>query len=113
MCNETPESVEINTDFMIGLILAISSSIFIGSSFILKKRGLLNIARNSNTRAGQGGYAYLKEWLWWAGLITSKLHFLISRYVNMRCIYYAYVNTSYLIKSLCGRVNNITSQPII
>jgi drug/metabolite transporter (DMT)-like permease len=70
MCNETPESVEINTDFMIGLILAISSSIFIGSSFILKKRGLLNIARNSNTRAGQGGYAYLKEWLWWAGLIT-------------------------------------------
>lgn len=21
---------------------------------------------------GQGGYAYLKEWLWWAGLISSK-----------------------------------------
>lgn len=22
--------------------------------------------------SGQGGYAYLKEWLWWAGLISSK-----------------------------------------
>lgn len=22
--------------------------------------------------AGQGGHAYLKEWLWWAGLISSK-----------------------------------------
>lgn len=21
--------------------------------------------------SGQGGYAYLKEWLWWAGLISS------------------------------------------
>lgn len=22
---------------------------------------------------GQGGYSYLKEWLWWAGLISSKV----------------------------------------
>ena len=21
---------------------------------------------------GQGGHAYLKEWLWWAGLLSSK-----------------------------------------
>lgn len=24
---------------------------------------------------GQGGHAYLKEWLWWAGLLSSKLCF--------------------------------------
>ncbi|XP_035388176.1 magnesium transporter NIPA2 [Electrophorus electricus] len=56
--------------FYIGLSLAISSSIFIGGSFILKKKGLLRLASNGSMRAGQGGYAYLKEWLWWAGLIS-------------------------------------------
>lgn len=156
-------------DFYIGLGLAISSSIFIGGSFILKKKGLLRLAKKGSTRAGtdplkkhlrrvhvrissspaqvrpvgtalrhhrlvcswvqgvclrkssfhaqliinhnialdlwlfpnqncvclhagviemtgfecnkmlvflfsgQGGHAYLKEWLWWAGLLSSKL----------------------------------------
>ncbi|XP_031430395.1 magnesium transporter NIPA2 isoform X2 [Clupea harengus] len=57
-------------DFYIGLVLAISSSIFIGGSFILKKKGLLRLARKGSMRAGQGGHAYLKEWLWWAGLLS-------------------------------------------
>ena len=59
-----------NRDFYIGLALAISSSAFIGTSFIVKKKGLLRVSRTSSSRAGSGGYAYLKEWLWWAGLIT-------------------------------------------
>ncbi|XP_054647466.1 magnesium transporter NIPA2 [Dunckerocampus dactyliophorus] len=57
-------------DFYIGLSLAVSSSVFIGASFILKKKGLLRLASKGSTRAGQGGYAYLKEGLWWAGLIS-------------------------------------------
>uniref|UniRef100_UPI00398F3845 magnesium transporter NIPA2 n=1 Tax=Pristiophorus japonicus TaxID=55135 RepID=UPI00398F3845 len=57
-------------NFYLGLILAISSSIFIGGSFILKKKGLLRLASKGVMRAGQGGHAYLKEWLWWAGLLT-------------------------------------------
>ncbi|XP_033937461.1 magnesium transporter NIPA2 isoform X1 [Pseudochaenichthys georgianus] len=57
-------------DFYIGLGLAVSSSIFIGGSFILKKKGLLRLARKGSMRAGQGGHAYLKEWLWWAGLLS-------------------------------------------
>ncbi|XP_053162482.1 magnesium transporter NIPA2 isoform X3 [Hemicordylus capensis] len=57
-------------DFYIGLALAMSSSLFIGGSFILKKKGLLRLARNGSMRAGQGGHAYLKEWLWWAGLLS-------------------------------------------
>ncbi len=60
-------------DFYIGLSLAISSSIFIGSSFIIKKKGLLKVSRASASRAGKGGYAYLKEWLWWVGLITMAV----------------------------------------
>jgi len=59
-----------NTDFYTGLGLAISSSVFIGTSFIIKKKGLRKATSNSGTRAGQGSYAYLKEWLWWSGMIT-------------------------------------------
>ncbi|XP_054845986.1 magnesium transporter NIPA3 [Eublepharis macularius] len=57
----------------LGAALAISSSIFIGSSFILKKKGLLRLAEKGTLRAGQGGYLYLKEWLWWAGLLSMGI----------------------------------------
>eukprot|EP00911_Craspedida_sp_UC1_P002904 UC1_evm1s2121 len=56
-------------DNQVGLALAISSSIFIGSSFIVKKKGLIR-ARGSGQGAGEGGYAYLRESLWWIGLLT-------------------------------------------
>lgn len=62
-------AVLMTRDFYIGLILAISSSIFIGSSFIVKKKGLMKLS----VRAGNGGYGYLKEWLWWAGLILMGI----------------------------------------
>ncbi|KAJ8767086.1 hypothetical protein K2173_012677 [Erythroxylum novogranatense] len=52
-----------------GLILAMASSAFIGSSFILKKKGLKRAAA-AGTRAGVGGYTYLLEPLWWAGMVT-------------------------------------------
>lgn len=55
-----------------GLGLAISSSFFIGSSFIIKKRALIHLNRSGSLRASAGGFGYLKQWLWWAGLITSK-----------------------------------------
>lgn len=42
-------------DFYIGLGLAMSSSIFIGGSFILKKKGLLRLARKGSMRAGRSG----------------------------------------------------------
>ena len=31
---------------------------------------------------GQGGHAYLKEWLWWAGMLTSKGKILIVVFVE-------------------------------
>jgi magnesium transporter len=52
-----------------GLLLAISSSIFIGTSFIVKKKGLRR-AGVSGIRAGSGGYSYLREPLWWIGMLT-------------------------------------------
>ncbi|KAM3238363.1 putative magnesium transporter NIPA4 [Capsicum chacoense] len=60
---------QISSDNVKGLCLALSSSLFIGSSFIIKKKGLQK-AGASGLRAGAGGYSYLVEPLWWAGMIT-------------------------------------------
>ncbi|XXG40297.1 hypothetical protein AAC387_Pa01g1054 [Persea americana] len=57
------------SDNMRGFILAVLSSAFIGASFILKKKGLKR-AGAAGTRAGVGGYNYLLEPLWWAGMVT-------------------------------------------
>uniref|UniRef100_A0A8D0KRK8 NIPA4 protein n=1 Tax=Strix occidentalis caurina TaxID=311401 RepID=A0A8D0KRK8_STROC len=64
--------LEANYGFYIGLGLAVFSSFLIGSSVILKKKGLLRLVEKGGTRAGDGGHGYLKDWLWWAGLLTSK-----------------------------------------
>ncbi|XP_024979240.1 probable magnesium transporter NIPA4 [Cynara cardunculus var. scolymus] len=58
-----------SADNIKGLVLALSSSLFIGSSFIIKKKGLKK-AGASGIRAGSGGYSYLYEPLWWVGMIT-------------------------------------------
>ncbi|XVF00098.1 hypothetical protein REPUB_Repub03eG0256300 [Reevesia pubescens] len=52
-----------------GFILAMVSSAFIGSSFIIKKKGLRKAGING-PRASSGGYGYLLEPLWWIGMLT-------------------------------------------
>uniref|UniRef100_A0ACD5ZAM3 Uncharacterized protein n=1 Tax=Avena sativa TaxID=4498 RepID=A0ACD5ZAM3_AVESA len=60
-----------SADNVKGLVLALSSSLFIGASFIIKKKGLKKAASSSSgVRAGVGGYSYLYEPLWWVGMIT-------------------------------------------
>ncbi|KAH0733883.1 probable magnesium transporter NIPA2 [Solanum tuberosum] len=58
------------SDNVHGVILAISSSIFIGASFIIKKKGLKKASSTGGTRAGSGGHSYLLEPMWWAGMLT-------------------------------------------
>ncbi|KAG6793259.1 hypothetical protein POTOM_002457 [Populus tomentosa] len=55
----------ISPDNVHGLVLAVSSSVFIGSSFIVKKKGA-------------GGHSYLYEPWWWAGMIVKLLCFPIA-----------------------------------
>ncbi|XP_008113003.1 magnesium transporter NIPA4 [Anolis carolinensis] len=62
--------IEDKYGFYIGLALAILSSFLIGSSIILKKKGLCRLVETGGTRAGDGGHGYLRDWLWWAGLLT-------------------------------------------
>lgn len=60
-------------EFYVGLLLAISSSFFIGASFIIKKKGLIRLARIGKQRAGAGGFGYLRDVVWWFGLISMGL----------------------------------------
>jgi len=53
---------------VVGIILAITSGVLIGSSFVFKKKGLLR----SQASAGEG-VAYLKSPLWWLGMIMMIL----------------------------------------
>lgn len=55
-----------------GMGLALFSGLLIGSSFIIKKKGL-QVAALSGVRAGDGGYSYLREPLWWSGMLTMIL----------------------------------------
>lgn len=65
-------------EFYIGLMLAVSSSIFIGGSFIIKKKGLLRLSKKGSLRASAGGFGYLKDYVWWAGLISSERILFLS-----------------------------------
>ncbi|XP_025723313.2 magnesium transporter NIPA4 [Callorhinus ursinus] len=59
-----------NYSFYTGLGLAFLSSFLIGSSVILKKKGLQRLVASGATRAVDGGYGYLKDAMWWAGFLT-------------------------------------------
>ncbi|PKX98613.1 DUF803 domain membrane protein [Aspergillus novofumigatus IBT 16806] len=52
----------------VGIALAVSSGVFIGTSFVLKKTGLLKANVKYNEEAGEG-YGYLKNFWWWSGMI--------------------------------------------
>jgi hypothetical protein len=52
---------------IVGIILAISSGLFIGVSFVLKKHGLLKANDKYHEAAGEG-YGYLKNVWWWSGM---------------------------------------------
>lgn len=62
--------------FWIGVALSVSSSIFIGASFIIKKRALLRLSKGGQ-RANQGGHGYLKDCLWWTGFLSSMALFYL------------------------------------
>ncbi|KAF8067807.1 magnesium transporter NIPA-domain-containing protein [Lyophyllum atratum] len=60
-------------DKYIGLVLAISGSVLIGTSFIITKKGLNDAAKRNAAYGAQSatdGLAYLKNPIWWTGLST-------------------------------------------
>ncbi|ORX93480.1 DUF803-domain-containing protein [Basidiobolus meristosporus CBS 931.73] len=59
-------------DKYVGLCLAASSSLLIGVSFILTKKGLIDSSSRQGTASGDT-YSYLTNYTWWAGMVTMVL----------------------------------------
>ncbi|XP_023256598.1 magnesium transporter NIPA4-like [Seriola lalandi dorsalis] len=81
--NNSTHMTDANSSYnlWLGLTLALLSAFLIGGSVILKKKALLRLADTGHTRAGDGGHGYLKDWLWWGGLLTSKNLAVLSSYL--------------------------------
>ncbi|CCM01192.1 uncharacterized protein FIBRA_03240 [Fibroporia radiculosa] len=60
-------------DKYIGLALAVSSSLAIGTSFIITKKGLNDAAARSTYASASENYSYFKSPIWWAGISTLVL----------------------------------------
>lgn len=73
-------------DFYIGLSLAISSSIFIGGSFILKKKGLLRLARKGSMRAGKNLFCLSQLCQYYCGTYWTYCITLFAKYRQHRGI---------------------------
>ncbi|KAK6351333.1 hypothetical protein TWF718_004497 [Orbilia javanica] len=52
----------------VGVALAVASGVFIGVSYVLKKKGLLQANLKDGAKPGEG-VGYLKNAWWWAGMI--------------------------------------------
>ena len=62
----------------VGILLAALSSLLIGSSFILTKKGLMQ------TSGGSGdAKQYMQSPLWWAGLATSHSSLFSAPYLSV------------------------------
>ncbi|KAJ3044889.1 hypothetical protein HDV00_000171 [Rhizophlyctis rosea] len=59
-------------DKYVGLLLALSSSVLIGTSFIVTKMGLMDCTKTQGAGAAGEHYNYLHNYKWWAGMITSE-----------------------------------------
>ncbi|CAG8461090.1 6433_t:CDS:2 [Diversispora eburnea] len=80
----------------IGIILALSSGFFIGSSFVFKKKGLLQ----AGGIAGKG-HAYLANSLWWMGMILMI--------IGEICNFVAYAFTQAILVTPLGALSVVIS----
>ncbi|CEP10465.1 hypothetical protein [Parasitella parasitica] len=84
----------------IGVSLAVASGIFIGSSFVFKKKGLLQSIEKSGGVAGEG-YTYLKSAMWWTGMILMI--------VGELCNFIAYAFTQAILVTPLGALSVVIS----
>ncbi len=89
-----PGVMDPDLQYLVGLVLAICSSVFIGASFIVKKKSLIRLSAKAGAneggeinaepdstgerkrkvlRASDGGLGYLSDWVWWMGLVCMAV----------------------------------------
>ncbi|KAG1052902.1 hypothetical protein G6F46_001856 [Rhizopus delemar] len=104
--NSTIDPLGLSTDThgslykVIGVTLAIASGIFIGSSFVFKKKGLLQSTEKTGGIAGEG-YSYLKSTMWWSGMILMV--------VGEACNFVAYAFTQAILVTPLGALSVVIS----
>jgi hypothetical protein len=71
-------------------IIVLIKFVISGSSFIVKKKALIRLSRMGGTRAGSGGFGYLREWIWWAGFFSSKnpVYLIVVKILPINAIIY-------------------------
>ncbi|KAL7424519.1 hypothetical protein Q5752_000203 [Cryptotrichosporon argae] len=85
---------------VVGICLAIGSGFFIGSSFVIKKKGLLSASKKHGNAAGEG-HGYLKSPLWWIGMITMI--------VGEICNFVAYAFTEAILVTPMGAMSVVVA----
>ena len=61
------QDVDLHDPKVVGLLLALSSSAFIGASFVVTRMALQRSSARGVTAPRDGGYGYMREPLWWCG----------------------------------------------
>lgn len=85
---------------VVGVVLAITSGLFIGVSFVVKKIGLLQANKKYNQQAGEG-YGYLRNWVWWTGMTLMIL--------GEGCNFGAYLFVDAIIVTCLGALSVVTT----
>ncbi|WVQ75659.1 hypothetical protein IAR50_005288 [Cryptococcus sp. DSM 104548] len=85
---------------VVGICLAVGSGLLIGTSFVIKKKGLLNSTKKYGNQAGEG-HAYLKSWMWWLGMITMI--------VGEICNFVAYAFTEAILVTPMGALSVVVA----
>lgn len=66
-------SLDAQHDKYVGLMLAVSSSLMIGISFVITKKGLIDsTVRHGGHGSASDQYLFLKNPIWLLGMLTSK-----------------------------------------
>ncbi|KAI1822408.1 DUF803-domain-containing protein [Xylaria intraflava] len=84
----------------IGISLAVGSGFFIGTSFVLKKFGLLKANEKYQEVAGEG-YGYLKNAFWWSGMSLMILGEILN--------FVAYAFTDAILVTSLGAISVVIS----
>jgi len=73
---------EMVEDKYIGLALAVTSTLAIGTSFVITKKGLMQASEQHGFEGD--GFSYLKSPVWWGGIITSMSRPSSDKFVRIR-----------------------------
>ena len=77
-------------DKYIGLALAMSSSLAIGTSFIITKKGLMDASARTGGTDGVQALDYLQNPIWWGGMITMAIGEIAFRCIHICACYFGY-----------------------